>query len=156
MIISIWRYSHFALALISSLFILVLSITGLILSLEPISNGWNQNPKIAGKYDISLAQLYQNLKSNYTEIYEIELDDNQQLIISAAKEGNEDRFYINPLSGNKTGEIEKKAEIFNFSTKLHRSLFLKFPGRLLIGIFSFLLLLIAISGFNGNFWNKGR
>tara|TARA_R110002072_G_scaffold192136_4_gene348967 strand:- start:2153 stop:4345 length:2193 start_codon:yes stop_codon:yes gene_type:complete len=147
MIISIWRYSHFALALISSLFILVLSITGLILSLEPISNGWNQNPKIAGKYDISLAQLYQNLKSNYTEIYEIELDDNQQLIISAAKEGNEDRFYINPLSGNKTGEIEKKAEIFNFSTKLHRSLFLKFPGRLLIGIFSFLLLLIAISGF---------
>src|SRR5690606_9853089 len=36
--------------------------------------------------------------------------------------------------------------IFQFSTTLHRSLFLKAPGRFLIGFVSFLLFLIAVSG----------
>jgi sulfite reductase (NADPH) flavoprotein alpha-component len=37
MTISIWRYSHLALAISAALFILIASITGIILAFEPIS-----------------------------------------------------------------------------------------------------------------------
>src|SRR5690606_21401199 len=40
----------------------------------------------------------------------------------------------------------EKAPIFQFSTNLHRSLFLKSTGRFIIGLVSFFLLLIGISG----------
>jgi sulfite reductase (NADPH) flavoprotein alpha-component len=36
MIGSLWRYSHFLLAVISALFLIVASVTGAILALEPI------------------------------------------------------------------------------------------------------------------------
>jgi sulfite reductase (NADPH) flavoprotein alpha-component len=38
MTISIWRYSHFLLAAVSSLFLIIASVTGIILAIEPIAH----------------------------------------------------------------------------------------------------------------------
>lgn len=146
MLISIWRYSHLSLALVSSLFILVLSITGVILAFEPVSEALVKNPTVDDT-NISVAELHENLRVHYDEILEVTVDPSGHIITSVIENGKEETFYINPLSGLKTGEIIKREAIYSVATNLHRSLFLKTPGRLLIGIFSFLLFLISITGF---------
>ncbi|MEM6803528.1 MAG: PepSY domain-containing protein, partial [Bacteroidota bacterium] len=47
----------------------------------------------------------------------------------------------------KIGDIPSQKPIYEFTTNLHRSLFLKTPGRIFIGITSFLLFLISLTGF---------
>ncbi|MBU2929929.1 PepSY domain-containing protein [Winogradskyella psychrotolerans] len=146
MTISIWRYSHLILAVVSSLFILIASVTGAILAFEPISNQL-QRYAVSGTNEISLAETFSVLKNQYDEVFTLEVDKNDFVSASViTKDGNSETFYINPITGEKLGDIIKKAPVFEFATNLHRSLFLKTTGRVLIGIVSFLLFLISITG----------
>ncbi len=145
MLISIWRYSHLTLAISSFVFILIASITGIILAFEPISEkthsyGFNLD-------NITISKTIEVLEKEHNEIISIEKDHNDFIIASViTKDGEENTFYINPNNGKKAGNILKKKPLFQFATNLHRSLFLKFTGRAIIGIISFLLFLIAITG----------
>lgn len=146
MTISIWRYSHLILAISSSIFILIASVTGAILAIEPISN--QLKPYAVKNADaLSLAATISTLERKYDEIISIKRDNNSFVSASVInKNGKSDTFYINPFTGEKIGDIIVKAKIYKFSTNLHRSLFLKSTGRIIIGFVSLLLLLIAISG----------
>jgi sulfite reductase (NADPH) flavoprotein alpha-component len=146
MTISIWRYSHLLLAFTSAIFIVIASITGAILSVEPISEKLNPY-KIDGVETISLAETIEVLKQKYVEVIQLKTDYNEFVSINAiSKEGEFLTGYINPMTGEYLGpEIEKNA-FYNFITNLHRSLFLKGIGRFFVGLSSFLLFLIAITG----------
>ncbi|MFD2568843.1 PepSY domain-containing protein [Pseudotenacibaculum haliotis] len=145
MITSIWRYSHLALAISSFVFILVASITGIILAFEPISEQLKPYATDVEKH--SLASTIQILNEKYDEVLTLEKDHNGFIIASViTEEGADDRFYIDPLTGEKIGDIIEKAPIFQFATNLHRSLFLKTTGRVIIAIVSFFLFLIAVTG----------
>ena len=144
---NIWRYSHFALAISSSIFILLATITGLILAFEPIKSKL-QGFKISGSETLSLTNVIDTVKSRYDEVLEIEVDVNgfvKASVISFEEELDGD-FYINPFDGQKIGDIPPRKPFFEFITNLHRSLFLKTLGRIFVGITSFLLFLIAITG----------
>ncbi|MEP5340824.1 MAG: PepSY domain-containing protein [Algibacter sp.] len=146
MTISIWRYSHLTLAISSSLFILLAALTGSILAFEPISN---QLKPYAVKHanTLSLSKTIENLKAEYDEVIHIEKDKNDFVTASVfTKEGHSETFYINPFTAKKIGDIIEKAHIFKFATNLHRSLFLKSTGRIIVAVISFLLFLIAITG----------
>ncbi|WP_421810593.1 PepSY domain-containing protein [Flagellimonas sp.] len=145
MALSVWRYSHLILALVSSLFLLVASITGVILAVEPISNKV-QPYRIAEADGLSLAQTLENLNAKYDEILSISRDRNGFISVSVIIEGENKQFYVDPFTGQQLGPLIEKAPIFQFSTNLHRSLFLKSTGRFLIGLVSFLLFLIVVSG----------
>jgi sulfite reductase (NADPH) flavoprotein alpha-component len=145
MALSVWRYSHLILALVSSLFLLVASITGVILAVEPISNKV-QPYRIADADGLSLAQTLENLNAKYDEILSISRDRNGFISVSVIIEGENKQFYVDPFTGQQLGSLIEKAPIFQFSTNLHRSLFLKSTGRFLIGLVSFLLFLIVVSG----------
>lgn len=146
MTISIWRYSHFALAISSSIFILLATVTGIVLAFEPISNQLKPYA-ITNADDIKLSEVITVLQDEYDEIVSVEVDNNNFVKASVFTfEGDNETFYLDPNTGKKLGELEKKAPIFEFATNLHRSLFLKSTGRFLVGLFSFLLLLIAITG----------
>ncbi len=145
MTLSIWRYSHLTLALVSSLFLLVASITGVILAVEPISNKI-QPYRIADADELTLAETLTNLNAKYDEVLSISRDRNGFISVSVIIEGESKQFYVDPFSGEALGPLIEKAPIFQFSTNLHRSLFLKSTGRFLIGLVSFLLFLIAVSG----------
>lgn len=146
MTISIWRYSHLLLAVLSSVFILIASVTGAILAFEPISNQL-QPYAISGANESSLAETLSVLQQEYDEVFTLEVDKNDFVSASViTKDGNSETFYINPITGEKLGDIIKKAPIFEFATNLHRSLFLKTTGRILIGVVSFLLFIISITG----------
>ena len=145
MILSIWRYSHLALAVSSFLFILLASVTGIILAFEPIDHAALNYS--GDQTQIPVTRLIDTLKSNYDEVLSVEIDEAGFVKASVlSMEGDSGDFYINPLTGKKVGEIEKQAEIFQFATSLHRSLFLKSTGRFFVGLASFLLFLISITG----------
>ncbi len=146
MTISIWRYSHLALAVSSFLLLILASVTGIILSFEPISQ--KIKPYRTNNFDrITLAESLPLLHKKYPGINEISVDANQfvQLKGSDAK-GGKLLVYADAKTGQILGVPEKQSEFFQWVTGLHRSLFLHEIGRFFIGLTSFLLLLIAISG----------
>ena len=147
MTLSIWRYAHLALALISSVFMLILAITGVILAFDAVQE---KTPpyRVDNFGDITLAQSLPALREAYFEVLQVTVDHNDFVVIEAMDEdGNPLKAYINPLTGEKLGEVVPKSQFIQWTTALHRSLFLKETGRTIVGIVSFLLLLITISGF---------
>ncbi|PCH76234.1 MAG: FAD-binding oxidoreductase [Flavobacteriaceae bacterium] len=146
MTISIWRYSHLTLAISSFMFILLATLTGVILALEPISNRLKPYA-VKNTDDLLLSQTIEKLKTTYDEVLSIDIDKNDFVIVSVVtKEGRSETFYINPFTSKKIGDIIEKAPVFKFATNLHRSLFLKSTGRAIVGFVSFLLFLMSITG----------
>ena len=146
MIISFWRYSHLALAVSSFVFILLASATGVILAFEPITDQ-AQVGYASKASDVRLAHTVEVVKSSYPEVFSISVDENGLVSVSVVDEnGDFGDFYINPQTGEKTADLIEKAPIYQFATNLHRSLFLKSTGRFFVGLASFLLFLIAVSG----------
>ncbi|SHJ30860.1 PepSY domain-containing protein [Pseudozobellia thermophila] len=145
MMVSVWRYSHLLFAIASSVFLLVASITGVILAVEPISNKMEPY-SVPGADELSLAQTLGHINENYGEVLAVMRDRNGFVSVTAIVEGQNQTFYIDPFTGEKLGDLIHKKPIFQFATNLHRSLFLKSTGRFLIGLASFLLILISISG----------
>lgn len=146
MTISIWRYSHLALAVSSFVFIFLASITGIILAFEPISEKI-QPYKSDDFHNISLAETLEITQKIYPEIISIETDANDFVSASViTHDGDALDGYINPKTGDYLGPKIEKSSFFQWTTNLHRSLFLKGIGRFFVGLCSFLLFLIAISG----------
>lgn len=146
MTLSIWRYSHLALAFISSLFVLILAVTGVILAFDAV-NEKIPTYRVENFNDLNLSQVIPELRNVYPEITELTVDHNQFVSIDAFDQnGDAIKAYINPTTGKVLGKIRTKSQFIQWTTALHRSLFLKETGRIIIGIASFLLLLITISG----------
>ncbi len=147
MTLSIWRFSHLALAILSSVFLLVLSITGVVLAIDAVDEK-AANYRVANFDDITVADMIPVLQDKYLEVIEVTVDHNQFVSIEALdEEGNTIKAYIDPNTGRELGPIRTKSEFVNWNLALHRSLFLKIPGRIVVGIASFLLFLIATTGF---------
>ncbi len=146
MIISIWRYSHLALAISSFLLLTVAAITGIVLAFEPIIDR-SQNYKADEFNAVSLAQAVPLLREKFPGIQEITVDDNDFVIIKySEEEGGDKQAYVDPTTGKILGTPKDKLQLFQWMTNLHRSLFLKETGRVLVGIGSFLLILMGASG----------
>lgn len=147
MTLSFWRYSHLALALFSSLFLILASSTGIILAIDAMQE--KALPYKSAAFDqLTLGETLPLLKKEYSEITELSIDHNQFVTLQAIdQDGNDINAYIDPKTGKKLGTPIKKSEFIQWITSLHRSLFLHETGRFFVGVISFLLLLISISGF---------
>lgn len=146
MTVSIWRYAHLALAIVSSLFLFILSVTGVILAIGAVDEK-TQAYKADDFDKINLAQAIPALWEVYSEVTELTIDHNQFVAIEAFDEdGNSIRAYIDPRTGANLGEVRAQSDFIQWNIALHRSLFLKETGRIIVGVVSFLLLLITISG----------
>ncbi|SHH62820.1 PepSY domain-containing protein [Flavobacterium defluvii] len=147
MTLSFWRYAHLALALFSSIFLILASVTGIILAVDAAQE--KTLPYTTPGFDkITLGETLPIIKKEYSEITELSVDYNQFVTLQAIdKDGNDINAYIDPKTGKILGKPEKKTEFINWVTGFHRSLFLHETGRFFVGIISFCLLLISISGF---------
>jgi sulfite reductase (NADPH) flavoprotein alpha-component len=135
------------LALSSGLFLLLASLTGIILAFEPISDSL-QNYKPRDISNISLAETVEALYQSYDDVLTLEVDANEFVIADViTKQGDNTSIYIDPKTGKELGKPEAQHPVFQFTTNLHRSLFLKSIGRFFVGLVSFLLCLIAVTGF---------
>jgi sulfite reductase (NADPH) flavoprotein alpha-component len=146
MTISIWRYSHLALAISSFLLLLLASITGIILAFKPLSE--KVQPFGTPEFDnITLAQTLPGLRDKYPGISELTVDANKFVKIKGSDaQGKEINAYVNPLTGAILGTPSPDNEFFDWVTALHRSLLIHETGRFFIGITAFLLMLITVSG----------
>jgi sulfite reductase (NADPH) flavoprotein alpha-component len=146
MIISVWRYSHLALAVSSFLLLTLASLTGIILAFEPVlekAKGY----KADGFDTITLAQSIPALREKLPGLQEIKIDDHDFVIARFSdEEANDKTVYIHPITGEVLGEPKEQSPFFKWVTALHRSLFLHETGRLIVGISSFFLILIALTG----------
>lgn len=146
MTISIWRYSHFLLALVSSIFLLIASVTGVILAVEPIQHQ-AKGHAIKDLDQISLATTIHALDQNYEEVFSFEVESSHFVKASVLTMDLETHdIYIDPRTGEQLGMVQDRPGIYSFATNLHRSLFLKGIGRFFVGSISFLLLLITLTG----------
>jgi len=146
MTISIWRYSHLILAISSFLFLALASVTGIILSFQPISE--KIQPYRAEGFDtVRLSETLPALRKKYPGITELTVDANDFVQIKGSDaDGKKLSAFIDPLTGTILGTPTAKSDFFEWVTALHRSLFLHETGRFFIGLTAFLLLLITISG----------
>jgi len=143
---SYWRKAHYILALLSLVFLIITSVTGVILSFEPVSNRLHA-AHVGNAKDNSLGALIEQLESTYMEVMELKIDENRLLQVSVIDdEGEFLTFLADPNSGKKVEKSKEEHPVFSFSRTLHRSLFYGSIGRLIIGITSFLLFFIAITG----------
>ncbi|WP_452230419.1 PepSY domain-containing protein [Lacinutrix sp. MEBiC02404] len=146
MTISIWRYSHLTLAVSSFVFIFLASVTGIILAFQPISEQLEPY-KVSNFESITVAETITNLKEKYPEVIDVQVDANHFVLASViTSDGESLNGYINPKIGAFIGDKIEVSKFFKWVTNFHRSLFLKGIGRFFVGLCSFLLLLIAVSG----------
>ena len=75
MTLSIWRYAHLSLAILSSAFLVILSITGVILAVDAI-NEKSPAYKVENFDNITLAQVLPTLREHYFEIIEVKIESN--------------------------------------------------------------------------------
>lgn len=146
MIISFWRYSHLCLAVFSFLLLTLAAASGIVLAFEPVIQ--KSNPyKAAGFDTITLAQSIPVIKKKLHGIQELSIDDNSFVIAKFTDgDGKNRTTYIHPLTGEILGTVQKQNAVFAWMTDFHRSLFMHETGRLIVGITTFLLILIALSG----------
>jgi len=146
MTISIWRYSHLTLAVSSFLFLALASLTGIVLSFEPITE--KIRPFRSEHFDkVTVSEMLPVLKSKYPGITEVSIDANKFVMLSGTDEkGEKLSVYVDPLTGRIMGVPGEKNELFEWVTALHRSLFLHETGRFVVGLTAFLLILMTVSG----------
>lgn len=146
MTVSFWRLCHLCLALVSCVFIALAAGTGIILAFEPVAQQWKPYA-IQGLDNVTLARVIPAIKKSYPEIIDLKTENNRFVMVNAIdKDGKQQHIYIEPASGKPLGKVEQQSTFFKNVTTLHRSLFMHGLGRLFVGISSFLLILIAISG----------
>ena len=107
MILSIWRYCHLSLALISAIFLIIAAVTGTVLAFSPVHN---KNTKYSAKHldKITVSNFIKNLKKSNAEILEISIDDDNYVKVKAAdKNGDMKKFYANINDGSSIGEVKK-------------------------------------------------
>lgn len=146
MTVSIWRYSHLTLAVSSFVFIVLAAVSGFILAFQPISEQIKPY-QVANLKNITVAETVSVLKKNYPEVITINVDANNFVLANVITDNGENlNGYIHPKTGVYLGDKIENSKLFNWVTNFHRSLFLKGIGRFFVGLCSFLLFLIAVSG----------
>ena len=146
MILSIWRFCHFSLAAVASLFLIIASLTGAILAFEPITNSL-KNYSINNLNEISLKETLNVLDKKFKEVYEIQITNEDFVSAKVLTFSNQtEEVYLNPINGEILEKVKPKSKFFSFFTNLHRSLFFKKIGRVFVGIISFILSLITLTG----------
>jgi sulfite reductase (NADPH) flavoprotein alpha-component len=146
MTLSIWRYAHLTLAILTFLFLIVASTTGIILAYDAAQEKV-QPYRVDDFSNINLAQSLPELRKVFPEITEISVDHNQFVTLEGLDDNGENiKAYIDPTTGKILGKPVEKSKFINWITSLHRSLFLKETGRFAVGVVSFLLMIISISG----------
>lgn len=138
-----WRLIHFTLSLLSALVLLIAILTGIVLALEPIYADSQLPYSSLDAKSQDVKSLLGLIEEQYEDVFELRRNDHFGFTISTF-EGD---FDIDIISGEAIEQPYQRPAIFEFALSLHRSLFLKTPGRLTVGIASFFLFLISLSGF---------
>jgi sulfite reductase (NADPH) flavoprotein alpha-component len=146
MSLSLWRYSHLVLALFASVLLSLAAVTGIVLAVEPMADA-AKGCKVAGADTLRLSEAVPALKKAYPGIQQLAVTERGFMTVKWNDEdGAAHQAFVDPRSGRKLGDVTPRHPLFEWTTTLHRSLFLHETGRMIMGVTAGLLILIAGSG----------
>ena len=147
MLKKIWRLAHFALAVVSSIFLIIASITGVILAVHAIHQRQLPAYDQSKASQVSIAQAITAIKKQHPDASAIAVDKYGHVFIETVDENfEEQKLLIDPTDGRVIANVRTESAFIKWTISLHRSLFLHNTGRFIVGLVSFLLMLIIISG----------
>jgi sulfite reductase (NADPH) flavoprotein alpha-component len=137
------RQLHSLPGLIGAILIIVLAISGAVLSIQPAMERLQTNIPNAGQ--MSVGSLAGRVAQYYPGAEQIRRTPSGSIIVYYSNADQTGADVIDPLSGQALAPYEPSA--FSIWVKdLHRSLLLDTPGRITSGVGALLMLLLGISG----------
>lgn len=137
------RLIHTWLALPTALFIILVALSGLVLTFDPIKETLSDTRLESGQ--ISVASLAAKVEQAYPGVEQLKQTNNGVFVVSYANDQGFGEDQIHPLSGTKIQTYEKSA-LFSWMQRFHRSFFMGDNGRLLVAGVALSLLALSVSG----------
>lgn len=137
------RKLHGLPGLFAALLLLVLAISGAVLSIVPALERSAATVPAAG--DLSVAALAERIVANYPSTEQITRSPAGEIIVYYNPDGQPASDLVNPISGASIATYQPSAWL-RWVKNLHRSFLLGDSGRMLAGILAALMVLICLSG----------
>ena len=137
------RRLHSIVGLCAALLVMLLAISGAVLSVNPALERWSTNVPAAGQ--LNVAQLASRIAAIYPGAEQLQRSPAGTLIVYYSQAGQPAAQRIDPLSGQALGAYEP-SEFSVWVKNLHRSLLLDDTGRAIAGLGALAMLLLSISG----------
>ena len=137
------RKLHSLLGLFAALLLLVLAVTGVVLSVVPAIE--RSAATIPATGDISVADLVERVVEHYPGTEQIERSLSGEVIVYYSHGGESGADRVNPLTGEGISAYQTSVWL-RWVKNLHRSFLLDDAGRMLAGGLAALMLLICLSG----------
>ncbi len=135
------RQFHSPPGLISALLVMLLGITGALLSLDPALERLGTSVPA----NVSVAELAGRVARHYPGVEQIERTPNGALIVYYSTDGGAMADRVDPVTGKAIAPHVPSA-FSRWVKQLHRSLLLDTPGRLASGITALAMLMLCVSG----------
>ncbi|AOY87751.1 nitric oxide synthase [Marinobacter salinus] len=138
-----WRKLHSIPGLFAALFLIVLAITGAILSISPALERSGAIVPVAG--EVSVAHLAERVVEQYPGTQQIERSPSGAVIVYYSRDGQAGADLVNPLTGKAIGPYQPSS-FFRWVKDLHRAFLQDDGGRLMAGAMALLMVLMCVSG----------
>lgn len=135
------RQFHSVTGLLSALLVILLGITGALLSIDPASDRFGTSLPTG----VSVAELADRVVRHYPGAEQIQRTPSGSLIVYFSAPGGTGAVRVDPASGMAIAPYVPSA-FSRWVKQLHRSLFLDTPGRAASGITALAMLVLCISG----------
>lgn len=135
------RKFHSISGLIATVFVIVVAVTGTILSVQPLLETL-KTPAVAEQ---NVAELAQIVSSNYSGVESIQRTPSGEITVYFVDNNGSGEARIDAQTGSAI-EVGSSAAVIHWIKELHRSLFLGESGRMLVGILAFLMIILTLTG----------
>ena len=137
------RKFHSLSGLVATLLVVLLSITGAVLSINPFLE--RTQARVWGASSVSVAELSAKIESRYPGAEQIQRTPSGTVIVYFTDGDRTGADLINPITGATIGAYSK-SPFMVWVKNLHRSFLLDTPGRVGAGFAALLMLLLTVSG----------
>ena len=137
------RQLHSLTGLVAAVLVMVLAISGAVLSLDPALERVDATVPAAGQ--LSVATLAGRVAQHYPGAEQIQRTPSGTILVYYERDGQVGIDRIDPLTGQGIAPYEPSA-FSRWVKNLHRSFLLDTPGRAAAGILALVMLVLALSG----------
>ncbi|MDO9640585.1 MAG: PepSY domain-containing protein [Pseudotabrizicola sp.] len=137
------RQLHSLPGLFAALLVMLLALSGAVLSISPALDRLAASVPAAGQ--ISVAELAGRVAQHYPGAEQLQRRPSGTLIVYYSEHGQAGAVRIDPRTGQGIGAYAP-ADFLPWMKELHRSLLLDTPGRAVSGVAALLMLLLSITG----------
>lgn len=138
-----WRSIHSFVGLVSAVLLMVIALSGGILSTKVVLDG--MSPFIQDVDDLSLADGLKVLAGKYQEVEKLAQKPNGSFILTHRVGAKAFKIYVDLQTGERLDK-ERQSEFYAWMRGLHRSLLMERVGRAIVGVSAFIMALLCLSG----------